>query len=168
MKRLFTSITFFTLFSLNCYSQKSTTEFTNTQRAALQNFISSYSQYQFIPETWFDKGTLKAIRNEWGFGKNYKPYFQNNDFNKDGIKDFAVILLNSNDKTNAAVVVFNGLKNGNFKFVHIEKEPFESELGLSFQDKKLNVLVFETGNMGCFISSGKGYIVEPCGGGDEN
>ena len=74
--------------------------------------------------------------------------------------------MNRNDKNNAAVIVFNGLKNGTFKFAHIEKEQFESELGLSFQNKKLNVLVFETDNMGCFISTGKGYIVEPCGGGD--
>ena len=136
------------------------------QRATLQNFISTHSQYQFIPETWFDESTLKAIRYEWGFGKNYKPYFQSNDFNKDGIKDFAVILLNSDDNSKAAVVVFNGLRNGSFRFVHLEKEPFESELGLSFQNKSLNVLVFESDNMGCFISSGKGYIVEPCGGGD--
>ena len=155
---------------MTSYCQKSTTEFTNTQRTALQNFVSSHSQYYFIPETEFDKSTLKAIRNEWGFGKNYKPYFNSNDFNKDGIRDFAVVLANSSDtagdNTNAAVVVFNGLKNGSYKFAHIEKIELQSELGLSFQDRKLNVLVFETDNINCFITSGKGYKVEPCGSND--
>lgn len=86
------------------------------QRVALQNFISTHNQYHFIPETWFDEATLKAIRYEWEFGKKYNPYFQSNDFNKDGIKDFAVILLNRNNQNYAAVVVFNGLKNGELTF----------------------------------------------------
>jgi hypothetical protein len=165
MKKQITFFTFYIFLSLTSLCQRSTTEFTNMQRVTLQKFISTHNQYHFIPETWFDEATLKAIRYEWGFGKKYKPYFQSNDFNKDGIKDFAVILLNSNKQNFAVVVVFNGLKNGTYKFAHLEKEEFQSELGLSFQGKQLNVLVFETCNMGCFIPAGKGYIVEPCGGG---
>src|SRR6266404_7003229 len=74
-------------------AQRSVTEYTPAQRAALERFLSRNPGYQFIPETWFDEAVLKSAKNDWGIGKNFKPYFQEGDFNRDGLRDFAVILL---------------------------------------------------------------------------
>ena len=157
---------FFNLFCIKVNAQHSTIEFSNNQRIALANFLKTHSQYEFVPEGWFDQEVLKLVRIDWGFGKKYKPYYNNNDFNKDGIKDFAVFLKNNTkkyeDANNFAVVIFNGLKNGSFKFSYLGKENFSDETGLTFSRGKLHIVQFETDNVGCYIPAGKSYIVEPC------
>ncbi len=162
MKRIFPIVPFL-LSIVNCYAQKSTTEYSSAQRIAIQQFIAGHEEYSFIPETWFDASTLKAVRFEWGFGAKYKPYYQVGDFNKDGIKDFAVILINQNSSAQScAAVVFNGILGSKYRLAHLEIEPWQEALGLTLQNKQLNILTFETDNAGCFIPAGKGYIVEPC------
>lgn len=144
-----------------CFGQKSSLEYPEKQRIALAKFINVHQEYEFIPENWFDNELLTFIRNDWGFGKNYKPYYQNNDFNNDSILDFAVILKNTK-QNELVIVIFNGEKNGDYVMAHIQTEEFKTNIGLTFQNKLLNVVEFETDNVGCFISAGEYYIVEPC------
>lgn len=147
-------------------AQRSVTEYTPAQRAALQEFISKNTGYQFIPDTWFEEDTLKAARNEWGFGENFKPYYQVGDFNRDGLRDFAVILLtgkNAEDpKSGMHVVVFNGVRGDKYRVAHVEHEDFNTATFISIGGKRLYVGVMETDSAGCFIPAGRGYIVEPC------
>ena len=110
---------------------------------------------------------LEPQENEWGFGRNFKPYYQTGDFNRDGIRDFAVILLtgrNVNDPNSGMhVVVFNGVKGGKYRVAHIEHEEFSTALFINTSRNKLYVGVMETDSAGCFVPAGRGYIVEPCG-----
>jgi ethanolamine utilization microcompartment shell protein EutL len=147
--------------------QKSVTEYTPAQRAALQAFIAKNSAYQFIPETWFEEAALKAARSESVFGKSFKPYYQTGDFNRDGKRDFAVILLTgknvSDPESRMNVVVFNGSKGGSYRVAHIEHEDFSTALFIHVDRNTLYVGVMETDSTGCFVPAGRGYIVEPCG-----
>lgn len=147
-------------------AQRSVSEYTPAQRAALQEFISKNSTYQFIPETWFDENTLATARKDWGFGKNFRPYYQASDFNGDRLPDFAVILLTgkstSDPNSGMHVVVFNGVRGGRYRQAHIEHEDFSTALFINTARKRLHVGVMETDSLGCFVPAGRGYIVEPC------
>ncbi|MGH9901199.1 MAG: hypothetical protein ACRD68_05090 [Pyrinomonadaceae bacterium] len=157
----------FLVFPPTATAQKSMSEYTSAQRAALQSFIAKNPAYRFIPEAWFEEETLKAARSEWGFGKNFKPYYQTGDFNRDGIRDFAVILLtgkNVNDPDRRMhVVVFNGAKGGKYRVARIQHEEFSTAVFISTNRNKLYVGVMETDSAGCFVPDGRGYKVIPCG-----
>jgi hypothetical protein len=143
-------------------AQKSVTEYTGAQRAALQGFIEKNPSYQFIPETWFDEETLKYARDEGGFGKNFKPYYQTGDFNRDGMRDFAVILLtgkNVDDPSSGMhVAVFNQVRGNKYEKAHIEHEDFSTALFINTSKNKLHVGVMETDSLGCFVPAGRGYM----------
>lgn len=150
-------------------AQRSVREYTPGQRAALQEFIEKHPQYQyqFIPDTWFDATTLSAARNEWGFGKAFKPYYQTGDFNRDGMQDFAVILLTGENIEGPArgmhVVIFNGERGNKYRVAHVEREEFSPALFIKKAGNELFVGIMETDSAGCFVPDGRGYIVEPCG-----
>jgi hypothetical protein len=167
MKRICLLLTALILCSSSVLDQKSVTEYTPTQRAALQAFIDKQPSYQFIPETWFDEDTLKHARSDWGFGKDFKPYFQIGDFNRDGLRDFAAILVTGEDasdpKSRMHVVIFNGMKGGKYRVAHVEHEEFSNAQFIATNRNKLYVGIMETDSTGCFVSAGRGYIVEPCG-----
>lgn len=152
--------------SLPTVAQRSVTEYTPAQRAALQEFISKTPGYQFIPETWVEEDTLRAARIEWGFGRHFKPYYQVGDFNRDRLPDFAVILLTGKtvDDPNSGlhVVIFNGVKGGRYRVAHVEHEDFSTATFINIGSGRLYVGVFETDSAGCFVPAGRGYIVEPC------
>jgi hypothetical protein len=165
MKRIF-FVLLLLLMPIVVLAQRSVSEYTPAQRAALQSFISRNPSYQFIPETWFDEETLSAARNEWGFGRNFKPYYQTGDFNRDGKRDFAVILLsgrNADDQNRGTyVVVFNGVRGNTYRVAHIEREEFSTALFINTSRNRLHVGIMETDSVGCFVPAGRGYIVEPC------
>lgn len=165
MKYIFALILFAT--PVVAMAQRSVSEYTPAQRAALQSFISRNPSYEFIPETRFDERTLSAARNEWGFGRNFKPYYQTGDFNRDGRQDFAVVLVtgrNSNSRNSGMhVVVFNGVRGNRYRVAHIEREDFSTALFINTNRNRLRVGVMETDSTGCFVPAGRGYIIEPCG-----
>lgn len=146
--------------------QRSVTEYTPAQRAALQAFLARNPTYQFIPETLFDAETLSSARNEWGFGRNFRPYYQTGDFNRDGRQDFAVVLLTGRNAADSNrrmhVVIFNGARGNTYRVAHIEHEEFSTALFISTNRRGLYVGVMETDSTGCFRTAGRGYIVEPC------
>ena len=117
------------------------------------------------------KTLLKAARNEWGFGKTFKPYYQTGDFNRDGKRDFAVMLLtgkNTEDPNSGMhVVIFNQVSGNKYKKAHVEHEEFSTALFINTEKNKLYVGVMETDSSGCFVPTKRGYIVEPCGGEDK-
>ncbi len=147
-------------------AQKSVTEYTSAQRAALQSVISKKPLYKFIPETWFEEGSLMGARNDWGFGKNFKPYYQTGDFNRDGKLDFAVVLLKGknveDEDWGMDVIVFNQVSGKTYKVAHVEHEDFSERLFIKADKNVLYVGVMETDSLGCFVPAGDGYIVEPC------
>lgn len=167
MTRIFLLFLLIVTFQIAPRGQLSVTEYTPAQRAALQECILKNPNYKFIPDTWFDEDTLKSARNDWGFGKNFKPYYQIGDFNRDGLRDFAVILLtgkNTEDpKSGMHVIVFNGVRGNRYRVAHMENEDFNTEAFIRFNGKRLYVGVMETDSVGCFVPAGRGYIVEPCG-----
>jgi hypothetical protein len=166
MKRIF-FVLLLLVMPIVALAQRSVSEYTPAQRAALQSFISRNPSYQFIPETRFDAETLSAARNQWGFGRNFKPYYQTGDFNRDGRGDFAVILLSGRnvDDPNRGlhVVVFNGVQGNTYRVAHIEREEFSTALFINTRRNRLHVGIMETDSVGCFVPAGRGYIVEPCG-----
>lgn len=149
-------------------AQRSVSEYTPAHRAAFRSFISRNPSYEFIPETRFDTRTLSAARNEWGFGRNFKPYYQTGDFNRDGRRDFALVLLvagrNSNSRNNGMrVVIFNGVRGNRYRVAHIERVDYSTALFINTNRNGLHVGVMETDSTGCFAPAGRGYTVEPCG-----
>lgn len=165
MKRIFFVLLLLAL-PIAALAQRSASEYTPAQRAAVQSFLSRNPSYQFIPETWFDAETLSAARNQWGFGRNFKPYYQTGDFNGDGRQDFAVILLwgRSADDPNRGmhVVVFNGARGNTYRVAHIEREEFSTALFINARRNRLQMGIMETDSVECFVPAGRGYIIEPC------
>lgn len=147
-------------------AQKSVTEYTPAQRSALQAFISKNNTYSFIPETWFEEGSLSGARNDWGFGKNFKPYYQTGDFNRDGKLDFAVVLARGknieDENWGMGVIVFNQIAGKTYRVAHVEQEDFSERQFIKADKNVLHVGVLETDSLGCFVPAGNGYIVEPC------
>lgn len=136
-------------------------------REAMKTFLASNPSY--MPLVGFDEGTLKAMREEWGFGRTFTPYYATGDFNGDGQGDFAVILAfqitGSAPVLEPHVLVFNGSKYGKFTLAHTERE--DPSTGLFIHSTKttgLYVGIAETDSAGCFKPKGKGYQVKPCGG----
>src|SRR5687768_12931486 len=91
-------------------------------RETVKKFLSENPSY--VQMTEFDPATLKAMRDEWGFGKNFTPYYATGDFNADGRKDFATIL--AFDKGKGAlephVLIFNGTNQGTFQLAYNGRE----------------------------------------------
>jgi len=150
---------------LSVSAQHSVTEYSSAQRAAMQSVMDKDSSLAFIPETWFNANSLRYARTdpEMAFGKAFKPYYQVGDFNHDGRKDFAVLLLRGNaPDLGMTALVFNGTKNGGFRLAHREDEPFSELRFLKVTEGKLWIGVMESDEAGCFVPAGTGYIVEPC------
>lgn len=151
------------LFMVTAYSQSSVESLDPKHAAALAQFISKNKDYKFLSEKVNDTDDLKYMRET--FGKNFTPYYRTGDFNKDKIKDFALILSRHGESKDdgdhsLAVVIFNGQRNGTFKQVFIEKVEVPLTCFLNF-DEKLYFGVFESdADTMIFTSAGKGYIVE--------
>lgn len=143
-------------------AQLSVSELTESQRNSLQIFLSQNSQYQFIPETWFDEDNLRYARFRWGFGRNFRPYYQRGDFNGDQKMDFAMLLLNTSRRS-LHVVVFNQIPGLTYRVVHNEDVgEFHSSLFISQGGGRLFYGVLETEICGSFFPTRNGYIVEAC------
>lgn len=152
------------LSSFSVEAQQSIQDYPPAQKQALEAFLASHPDYQFKSEVAFDAKTLKAAREEWGFGKSFKPYYQSGDFNRDGIQDFAAVLdMKKGGKKEAYVLIFNGTKDHQYRVAYNAKEDSAPALFISSSKKGLFVSVMETDSAGCFVSKGEGYQVKPCG-----
>jgi hypothetical protein len=83
------------------------------QRAALSDWLSQHSDYRLAASV--DCGCDKSIadeRHDGFFGvpmANYEPYLLTSDFNRDGLPDFAVVVLKKGGKADEGkLLIFNG------------------------------------------------------------
>ena len=135
-----------------------------TKEIALRNYLSTNNPYILIPETWFNSEILKAARNEWGFGKNFNPYYQIGDFNNDRVLDFATLLINGKgfeDKNSIMrLVIFNGINDSSYQVAHIEnfeQSYISNEFYITQKEGNLSYGVMETDVMGEFKPTDSGY-----------
>jgi hypothetical protein len=155
------------LLSTHTLGQKSMNDLTARQRAALQRFLAQHPEYRFMPESAFAPDTLRAAREEWDFGKAFRPYYRAGDFNADGLPDFAVILSSDakagDPGSTMHAVIFNGIKGSGYRVAHIESLESSPALFLGESAGGLYAGVMETDAALCFTPSGNGYVGTACG-----
>jgi hypothetical protein len=107
-KKFFHITLLFALASYCVYAQKPRDYFSHLQprhRAILKKWLANRTWLRPATEDDFtDKEGLAFLRRE--IGKNIHPYYSIGDFNNDGKKDFAVILI-VKGKEEVALAVFN-------------------------------------------------------------
>lgn len=149
------------------FSQKSVMEFTPTQREVLQRYLQANSSVYFTSERYLYDAEYQLSKREIlsYFGSGFKPYYNFNDFNGDGKKDFAVLL--SKGSTRQILLIFNNVDNKSYRLAY--KKEFEDN-NSAFINKSsrwsknhLYYGILETSYMVCFRPAGKGYISEYCG-----
>lgn len=155
--------------SCDAHAQKSISDLPPAHAAALQEFLSKQKSLVLLSEELYEPDILKDMRKE--FGASLKPSYRSGDFNRDGVQDFAVILLKEGSPPkdqgpgiaashrylrDVTVVIFNG-RAGTYKpaFVKATQAPLVCFLTLNFQ-KRLTFGVYETG---------EGFSMTPIRGG---
>lgn len=160
----------------SCFAQKSVDGLKPSHAAALQKYLSTHRTASFLQEHVIDDETLASMRKE--IRRGMTPYYLVGDFNRDGVDDFAVILLregkpkfSSEEETearkndvNLQLVVFNGGRKSGFTVAHTEdiEAPVTCFLNMSDGKKrKLYFAVYES-DADTFIlaPAGSGYIME--------
>lgn len=169
--------------SISVFGQKSVASLEPAYAEALQKFLQSNQTLDFLAESSFnaaDDGMLKYARKE--INPKLTPYYLAADFNRDGFRDFAVIL--SSDKPpedqgegmseshrynyKLMIVVFNGSKNKTYKpvFKKQVESPLVCFLNMTSGKKpRLYWGIVETDASFYISPAGKGYIAESS---DEN
>jgi hypothetical protein len=111
------------------------------------------------------------------FDARLNPYYRVGDFNRDGIRDFAMILANEGAPKDLgstlaethryhheiAVVIFNGQQKGGFRVAFVKKTtaPLVSFLHETpGKRKRLYFAVYETDEHFFMSPAGNGYLVE--------
>ena len=168
-------ITLILLLFINGNAQRSVSDLPRLQAAALKQFLTKHDDLQFLSETVCDQDVLKDMRKN--FGAQFRPFYRTGDFNRDGVIDFAMILVKeggpSSDQGAAiaethrylhdvTIVIFNGVA-GTYKaaFVRRTKAPLVCFLNLTSEKKKrLTFGVYESDDGFIITPAGKGYIVE--------
>ena len=154
MKKIILSLLFSPILVL---SQKSVMEFSTTQKIILQQFLQANPSVTFTSENY--------LYNQNYFGYNFKPYYNFNDFNGDGKKDFAVLLSKGRNKQ--LLLIFNNINNKSYKLAHKEEFSKDSSAFINRSAKwsknHLYYGILETSTMICFRPAGNGYISEYCG-----
>ena len=158
------------LITSSAFAQKSVSGLLPVHAAALEQYLSANKDLTFRQEYNLDDEYLKSVH-EW-MGKTFKPNYAAGDFNRDRIKDFAVLLYRKgacvendlapeqhNRDCPLRLVVFNGLRKG-FRVAYMDDLIGPPAAFIRF-DKKLYYAVFES-DADTFILSpaGKGYIME--------
>jgi len=152
--------------------QKSATELAPAHAAALETYLSANKTLTFRQEHNLSDEYLKSVH-EW-FGKRFKPNYAVGDFNRDKIRDFAVLLYRegksepsgasgeNNEHTPdypLRLVVFNGEKRG-FRVAYTTDLMGPHAAFIRF-DKQLYYGIFETDSDTFILApAGRGYIME--------
>jgi hypothetical protein len=157
-------------------SQKSITGLPRAHATALQEFLTKNTDLEFLAEGRMDQKSLASMRKS--FGATLTPYYRAGDFNRDGVLDFASILVKKGPPSedlgpglatthryrhNLTVVIFNGQKGGGYRAAFIEKTsgPLVSFLNVTTDKRKrLYFAVYETDEHFVMSPSANGYVVE--------
>jgi len=166
----------FLLLPAELLAQKSVSELPHAHSSALQEFLTKRPDLKFLSEQEMDRASLQDMRKN--FGARLTPYYRTGDFNRDGILDFAMILVKEGppsrdlgpdiDETHRhrhslTVVIFNGQKRGGYRaaFVKNITGPLVSFLYVTFEKRKqLYFAVYETDEHFIMSPAGNGYVVE--------
>ncbi len=140
-------------------AQKSINDLPKAQRLVLARYLKTHRQYRFATEDRFDAETLKYMRQD---SKGQLPYYISGDFNHDGHKDFAVILLKAgkidpDDENSSMVLVFNGTRSA-YKLADTESQRFNNSDFLEFDKGEIGWLTAES-DAGMYLSWRKGKYV---------
>ncbi len=164
--------------SISAFGQKSVASLEPAHAEALQKFLQSNQTLDFLAESSFDAaedGMLKFARKE--INSKLTPYYLAADFNRDGFRDFAVILADDAPPKDQGedfgashrynyklmVVVFNGSKNKTYKpvFKKQVESPLVCFLNMTSEKKpKLYWGIIETDASMTISPAGSGYIAE--------
>lgn len=174
MKKIVLSLLFGFLFPIYCTAQNSVSDMLPAHASALQEFLTSRPELDFMSERLIDRDYLKYMREQ--MGARFKPFYQTGDFNHDGWQDFAVILVKDAPpeedpgladthrfRYQVTVVIFNGSRAGKYKpaFVKNTTAPLVCFINTTGGKKKqLYFGVFETDEAFGMAPAGKGYIAE--------
>jgi len=159
MTQHFSLLTALLLMFLSCdaHAQKSISDLPPDHASALQQFLSKQKGLALLSEEAYDQSILKDMRKN--FGASLKPAYRAGDFNRDGVKDFAVILWKEGSPTkdqgsgiaeshrylhDVTIVIFNGAA-GAYKpvFIKATQAPLVCFLTLN-NAKRLTFSVYET------------------------
>jgi hypothetical protein len=158
------------VFSSVVAAQRSVSDLSPAHAAALERYMSANKGLTFRSENNLGGDYLKVMRET--FGKNFKPNYAVADFNRDKIKDFAVLLYRAGKPVRIKgitgeehavehplrIVVFNGAGNG-FRVAYSKDLAGPAAAFIKF-DKKLGYGVFETDDTFMLRPAGRGYAVE--------
>jgi hypothetical protein len=179
MKIFTTQIVVILFLSISAFGQKSVASLEPAHAEALQKFLQANQNLEFLDESSFDAaedGMLKFARKE--INSKLTPYYLAADFNRDGFRDFAVILSSHNPPDDQGkgfgeshrynyklmIVVFNGSKNKTYKpvFKKQVESPLVCFLNMSYEKKKprLYWAIIETDASFYVSPAGNGYIAE--------
>lgn len=155
-------------------AQKSVAGLHPAHTAALQEYLSKHRDFDFLPEARCDPGSLKAMREQ--FGALFTPFYKAGDFNHDGRRDFALVLVRDRAarvdtmlaeshryRYDVRVVVFNGARGGGYRpaFERDYDAPLVCFFALSQERRsKLYFAIFETDDGFVMTPAGRGYIAE--------
>lgn len=157
----------------DAHAQKSIADLPSAHASVLQQFLSKHNGLAFLSEEAYDQSILKDIRQS--FGARLKPAYRSGDFNRDGVQDFAVILVKEGSPPedqgsgiaethrylhDVTVVIFNGAARV-YKpvFVKATQAPLVCFLNLNYQ-KRLTFAVYETGEAFSMKPVRGGYRLE--------
>ena len=171
------AISLLCLFSLPLVAaaQKSVSELVPAHASALQEFLTSHPDLNFMSEKFMERDDLKGMREV--LGSRFTPFYQKGDFNGDGGQDFALILLREGPTEDQGsdiaashryrypitIVIFNGTKGGAYKAVFVKNITAPPVCFLKTsggKKKRLYFRVAQTGEAFTMTPAGKGYIVE--------
>jgi DnaJ domain len=152
------------------------TELTEPYRTVLEDFLTIHADLVFLKESEFDRKSIEWMRNEPYFGKRFSPYHRVGDFNRDGKKDFAVILKSvknprkdlsladtHQERYQVSLLIFNGAAEGSFQVAYVEhgiEAPLVCFVHVPEGEKGLFFGVFETDEGMVLTLKGKGYKSE--------
>jgi hypothetical protein len=153
------------------FAQTSASDLQPSHAAALERYLTANQNLAFRQEYNLDDEYLKSVH-EW-FSKSFKPNYAVGDFNRDRVKDFAVLLYRDGkcepnegitseqhkEDCPLRLVVFNGQTRG-FR-VAFTKDLMGPEAAFINFDKKLYYGVFESdADTFMLTPAGRGYILE--------
>ena len=145
-------------------------ELAEPYRRVLKEFLQTHPKLASIRESEFDQDSLEWLRNNVSAGKAFSPFHLINDFNRDGKKDFAVLLKSVNNPKfqyrQISLVVFNGIGEGQFRVAYFDVVDEEAHTPLAYfinvpnWGKGLYYSLFETDAGQALTPKGQGYKTE--------
>lgn len=142
--------------SVGAEAQRSLASLPSAHASAVRKFLAENPDIKFLSELAIDPGDLKEMR-PYLSDTTRKPYYETGDWNRDGVRDFAVVLTRGRaarlpaDEVEARrndlellLVAFHGKRRGGFEAVHSEDLEVPLTCMIATYQGKLAFGVFES------------------------